>query len=126
MVQHFSKKSVFLIEILYLLVNFHHELFSMIQYMITFSLPDTFPQEFIEQIPEQRFVIDKMLKEGKLFSYTLTLDRSRLWCIANADSEMEVVSLIHQFPLIDYMNYEIEELMFHNQSAIQVPAFSLN
>jgi muconolactone delta-isomerase len=85
-----------------------------------------FTQDFIELIPEQRYVIDQMLNDGKLSSYTLTMDRSKLWCIANADSEMEVTEIIHQFPLIDYMSFEIEEIMFHNQRMLQVPAFSLN
>jgi muconolactone delta-isomerase len=96
------------------------------QYMVTFELPIPFTTDFIERIPEQRQMINELLAEQKIHSYSLSINRDRLWCMINADSRYEVVNVISTFPLIDYMPYDIAELMFHNVANIQVPAFSLN
>lgn len=96
------------------------------QYMVVFDLPDPFPQEFIELIPEQRLHIDELVKNGVMQSYSLSLDRTSLWCIVNADTDLKVVEIIHEFPLIDYMDYEMSELMFTTTSIGKIPAFSLN
>lgn len=96
------------------------------QYMVSFELPIPFTTDFIEKIPEQREVINSLLAEQKIQSYSLSVNRDKLWCLVNADSKYEVINLINTFPLIDYMPYEVSELMFHNVASIQVPAFSLN
>lgn len=96
------------------------------QYMIVFNLPNPFPEAFIEGIPEQRFVIEELLEAGDISSYTLSMDRSTLWCLVNAESELDAIMIIDKFPLIGFMDYEIQEIMFHNQRGIEVPAFSLN
>ena len=98
----------------------------MSQFMVEFDLPSPFSQEFIEKIPNQRMVINRMLEVGKIHSYALSMDRERLWCIINAKSELEVMEIIGEFPLHDFMTPHITELMFHNAVVFKVPAFSLN
>lgn len=95
------------------------------QYMVEFDLPDPFPTEFMAQIPEQRTVINYLLAEGKIKSYSLSIDRSRLWTVFVAQSEFEVLEIIAQWPLAEWLTPEIEELMFHNSSDM-VLQFSLN
>lgn len=94
--------------------------------MVTFELPIPFTDTFIEKIPQQRDVINRLLAEQKIQSYSLSMNRDKLWCLVNADSEFEVVTIVDTFPLVDYMPYEVSELMFHNVATIQIPAFSLN
>lgn len=96
------------------------------QYMVTFELPIPFTTDFIELIPEQRDVINTLLAEQKIQSYSLSMNRDKLWCMVNASSKYEVINIVNTFPLIDYMPYEVAELMFHNVATIQIPAFSLN
>jgi muconolactone delta-isomerase len=98
----------------------------MSQYMVEINLPDPFPEDFIIKIPEQRQVINGLLETEKLHSYSLSLDRRKLWCIVNGESEYEVITILNEFPLIDYMDYSITELMFHNGVVLKVPAFSIN
>ncbi len=98
----------------------------MSQYMVEIRLPDPFPEDFIARIPEQRQVINDLLAAERLHSYSLSIDRKRLWCIVNADNEFGVVETLGEFPLIDYMSYTITELMFHNGIVLKVPAFSIN
>lgn len=93
--------------------------------MIEFTLPRALTEEFLSLIPEQRFVVSKMLAEGTLRSYSLAMDRSKLWAIVSADSEFEALELISRMPLAEFMIPEISELMFHNATD-QVLQFSLN
>lgn len=94
-------------------------------YMIEIELPDEMNEEFMALIPQQRYVINQMLAEGAVKSYSLSMDRSRLWVIVSAASEFEVLELIESFPLKDFMTPHLSELMFHN-SADMLMQFSLN
>lgn len=96
------------------------------QYMVEFELPTPFSKEFISKIPRQRAVINDLLEDGKIQSYALSIDRDKLWCVVNAETELDVYEIIGQFPLIDFMQAKITELMFNNAIIIQIPTFSLN
>jgi len=93
--------------------------------MIEFTLPRALTQEFLTLIPKQRQVVNQMLVEGKIRSYSLALDRSKLWAVVTANSEFDALELISGMPLSDFMVPEISELMFHN-STDMVMHFSLN
>lgn len=94
-------------------------------FMIEFELPEELDEEFMEMIPEQREIVNRMMSEGILKSYSLAMDRSVLWVVVSADSEFEVMEIIAQMPLSDYMQPFISELMFHNGAGVMSP-FSLN
>jgi len=94
-------------------------------FMVEFELPDELDEDFMALIPEQRQVINQMMSDGLLKSYSLAMDRSVLWVIMEATSEFEVMELIANMPLSDYMQPYISELMFHNGAEIMSP-FSLN
>ena len=94
-------------------------------YMIEFELPEVMTEEFMALIPQQRYVINQMLAEGTIKSYSLAMDRSRLWVIMAATSEFEAMEIVATFPLSDFMTPHLSELMFHN-SADMLMQFSLN
>ncbi len=94
-------------------------------FMVEFELPETMTEEFLALIPQQRYVINNMLVEGSIKSYSLSMDRSRLWAIVAAKSEFEVMEIISRMPLSDYMTPNVSELMFHNASEVLMQ-FSLN
>lgn len=93
--------------------------------MIEFELPATFTEEFLALIPQQRYVINNLMADGRIKAYSLALDRSRLWAVISADSEFEAMEIISQMPLSGHMKPHISELMFHN-GAEAVLQFSLN
>lgn len=93
--------------------------------MIEFDLPGIFTEEFLALIPRQRYVINTMLAEGVIKSYSLSMDRSKLWMVMLAGSESEIMENITRMPLSNYMAPNISELMFHN-AADSVMQFSLN
>lgn len=94
-------------------------------YMVEFELPDIFTEEFMALIPRQRFVINQMMAEGTMQNYSLSLDRSKLWAIMTADSEIALMEDLARMPLIDYMVPHISQLLFHN-TPMEVMQFSLN
>ena len=94
-------------------------------YMIEMELPKQMDERFVRLIPEQRNVVNYLLAEGKIKTYSLALDRSLLWVVMVAESEYEVMEILNQFPLIDFMTPFVSELAFHN-SREQVLQFSMN
>lgn len=94
-------------------------------FMVEFQLPRALTEDFIRLIPRQREFVTFLLAEGKLKSYSLSMDRSRLWAVFSAPNEFEVLELIARFPLADYMKPNIMELAFHNAQDM-VLQFSMN
>jgi len=96
------------------------------QYMVNIDLPKEVNFEFISLIPHQRALVNKMMQEGTILSYALSSDRTKLWTTVLAESEDEVITIISKFPLIEYMRFEISELMFHQSVNLALPHISLN
>ena len=97
----------------------------MSQYMIVVHLPLYFDDEFVKLIPKQRSLIDKLMAENTIYSYSLSLDRTQLWIIASAEEESDLEMMLRTFPVYDWIKYEISPLMFHAQSFPIIP-ISLN
>ena len=93
--------------------------------MVEFELPETLSDEFLELIPAQQQVVERLMTEGKIRSYALAIDRSVLWVIVEAQSEFEVMEIIARMPLCDFMSPYVSELMFHNSTEVY-HQFSLN
>ena len=98
----------------------------MSQYMVEITLPAVMSEEFTGKIPAQRKKINELMEKGQLMSYALSDDYSRLWCVVKGESEIDVMTLISEFPLIDFMEPKISKLMFNNVVALRLPMFSLN
>ncbi|MDF7816901.1 hypothetical protein P1X15_04815 [Runella sp. MFBS21] len=99
----------------------------MSQFMVEFILPREMPEDFLAKIPHQRLKINQLMESGKITAYSLSSDRSKLWCVVNAKNEFDVMEIISEFPLIDFMHPTIFELMFNNTAtAVKLPMFSLN
>ena len=81
-------------------------------FMIEFELPQNLTEDFLALIPQQRYIVNQLLSEGTLKSYSLSMDRSRLWAIIAADSEFDALEVISQLPLSEFMAPLVSELMF--------------
>jgi len=95
------------------------------EYMVEFNLPDVFVDEFISRIPQQRKQIDALMTRGIIKSYSLALNHSRLWMIVSADTEFDIMKIIENLPLSDFMIPSIVPLMFHKANKT-IREFSLN
>ncbi len=93
--------------------------------MVEFDLLYPDDMEFMTLIPEQRNLINQYFVDGKLVSYSLNQERTRLWAIFKSETEMELISLIDSLPLTRFMDYNYEELLFNNNISM-IPTISLN
>ncbi len=98
----------------------------MAQFMVDIQLPADPDPEFFELIPHQRSHIDKLLEQGIVTGYSLSLDRLRLWITLNARTEQEAVDILTGFPMFGYFEPTIYPLMFHNSSLMSILKVSLN
>jgi len=94
-------------------------------YMVEFAVPAPFPQDLYYIIPEQRSIVNDLFTAGKMVSYTLSMDLTKLWVIFLASSESELITLVDKLPLTSYMDFDYSELRFH-QSLKLLPTMSLN
>ncbi|HNL38595.1 MAG TPA: muconolactone Delta-isomerase family protein [Saprospiraceae bacterium] len=99
---------------------------SLNQYMVDFTLPSDLPEEFVSRIPQQRKAVNRLLSEGKLLNYALSLEDAKLWAVFAAPSEAELMELVSSLPLTRFMKVRISELTFYNASHPMAPAFSAN
>jgi muconolactone delta-isomerase len=95
------------------------------QYMVSMDLP-SLSEIFIQLIPSQRARVAELMAEGKLLSYTLALDRTKLWITAAADSENSVREMLASLPLTKFMKVTVQQLAFNEVRSMTLPKFSLN
>jgi len=96
------------------------------QFLVDFALPDSLDEEFMDLIPYQRAMVNRLFKDGILMNYALSLESSRMWAVVNAQSEMEVQAIISDLPLTEFMSVEINMLTFYNSMQPVTPDFSMN
>lgn len=104
-------------------MDLHNEFLK--QYMVEFDVPQPITEDFLSMIPEQRASLDDLFASGKLLSYTVAADRSRVWAVMIAESESELLAYIDELPMTPYMDFDYNELMFYNTVHL-LPAMSLN
>ncbi len=96
------------------------------EFMIDFDLPETLDAEVLKLIPAQREWISQLFYEKILMSFTLTLDRSKMWTVVEADDKAEVESILHDMPLLKWVQYTIHEVAVHEQVYLGIPQPSVN
>lgn len=95
-------------------------------FMVDFTLPNVLSAEFMDLIPEQLSHVDQLFNEGCLVNYMLSLDDAKLWAVFNANSEYDVMQMIAELPLTQFMDVKISQLTMHNAKKENMPVFSMN
>lgn len=96
------------------------------QFMVYTQFPGEPTEEFISLIPKQRAMVHWLMRKGIIISYTLSLDRTQLWVVMETESEVNVIEVLAEFPLIRFMKPEIQEILFHNSIYVNIPKIMLN
>lgn len=104
----------------------HTMLNSEFQFIVDFKLPEFLSEEFMELIPYQRAMVNRLFKDGRLLNYALSLESSRLWTVVNAATEIEAEAMVKDLPLTQFMTFEISMLTFYNSMEPITPDFSMN
>ena len=95
------------------------------QYMVSFDILYPMGEELVALIPEQRDAINKLFHQGVLLSYTLNLERTKLWAVLQIENESRLINIVDNLPMSRFMDYNYDELTFHN-SLHMIPSISLN
>lgn len=95
------------------------------QYMVEFDIPQPMTEEMLFLVADQKKKFDELFTKGKLLSYSLAIDRHRLWAVFLASSESELLTYIDMLPMTPYMDFDYDELMFYNTVSM-LPSMSLN
>ena len=96
------------------------------QFMISIKFPENPPAEFVSLISPQRDVITDLMNKGFILDVVLSEDRLKLWLLVNSESEKDIKEILKTFPLINYMEYKIDKLLFRFSFASPFPQMSLN
>ena len=95
-------------------------------YFVEVALTGSFSPEFMALVPAQRKKVNRLMDEGVIISYSLALDRTRLWMVVEAKNTEGVMDVLAGFPLIGFMKPDIHELAFHDNVHSGFPHLSLN
>lgn len=96
-------------------------------YMIELVLPNPITPEFMELIPQNMEVTNKLLSEGKVQYYTVSLEQSKVWMVVEAETEFDAQAILAELPLSLHMTPVFYPTTFHrNSSNISFPSISLN
>lgn len=95
-------------------------------YLFEIELPSV-TDELTQVIPEHRKYISKLFAEGRILSYSVSLNRDHIWCVINAEDEKDAMETVASFPLrkffVDVLCYP---LLFHNTLPVPTSGISLN
>lgn len=95
-------------------------------YLFQIELPPL-TEDITSTIPEHRKYINKLFAEGRILSYSLSINRDHIWCVINAEDEKEAMELVAEFPLRKhFLDVLCHHLLFHNSLPVAMPGISLN
>ena len=95
-------------------------------YLIEIELPVA-TDEIEKVIPDHRKHIHQLFGNGKLLSYSVSVNKDHIWCVLNAENEKEAMDIVAEFPLrkffVDVFCYP---LLYHNIVPTAAQGISLN
>jgi muconolactone delta-isomerase len=97
-----------------------------LQFMVDFTMPKEMPDEFVALIPRQRVAVNRLMNDGKLLNYSLALEHGKLWAVFNVESESELLEIVYDLPLTEFMKVRVSELTFYNAANTFSNVFSVN
>jgi muconolactone delta-isomerase len=95
-------------------------------YLAHIKLPEEMDAHFYRLIPHQRQVINSLLSERVVLSYSLDMERENVWVFIAAKSEKQVMDILSTFPIIRHVKVTIHELAFHDAAHLTMPDLIMN
>ncbi|MBK8723189.1 MAG: hypothetical protein IPL95_13250 [Saprospiraceae bacterium] len=96
------------------------------QFMVTFSFETALSHKFITLVPKHREKVNELMMDGKILTYSLCIESGLLWAVFEVKNEFELKKIIKTLPLSSFMEFEINQLTFHNSGANFSMSYSLN
>ena len=95
-------------------------------FLVHIELPEMFSTRFMSLIPRQRVIINNLLENKTLLSYSLDMERQNVWAFMNGKDEREIMDIISTFPIIKDVKVNITELAFYDTAPIGLPELNMN
>ena len=95
-------------------------------FLVHIELPEMFSTRFMSLIPKQRIIINELLENKTLLSYSLDMERQNVWAFMNGKDEKEIMDIISTFPIIKDVKVNITELAFYDTAPIGLPELNMN
>lgn len=95
-------------------------------FMVEFILPQHLDKTFLKRLASQRAIADELFNDNILVSYSLSLERKRVWMMLSCESEREVKQIVEMFPFSTKLEYDYCLIDFRITKPLDLPEFSLN
>ncbi len=79
-----------------------------------------------EYLAPHRTYINKLILDGVIDHYAVTMESQRIWITINADSKNEIDVCLSKSPLYKYWTYQIDELYVIDGLPYRLPVLQLN
>ena len=86
----------------------------------------TMNEEFAALVPVHRRYINRLIRQGVIDHYVVTMESQRVWITISADDKTEVEQYLSGSPLYKYWTYEIDELFLVDGLHYRLPVVQLN
>jgi hypothetical protein len=92
------------------------------QVTIQFEMND----EFATLVPPHRTYINRLIEEGVIDHYVVTMETQRVWITFSAEDKASVIKHLSKSPLFKFWKYEIDELFMVDGLHYRLPVVQLN
>ncbi len=94
--------------------------------MVEAELPYYKDEEFINLIPRQRQMIGRLLQAGVIATFSLNLDRTKMWMVIFAENEDGALQILEKFPMYRFMTIELHGLSVTDRAPAAAPPLVMN
>ena len=92
------------------------------QVTILFDMND----EFAALVPSHRTYINRLIEQGVIDHYVVTMETQRVWITFSAEDKAAVEKYLSKSPLYKFWTYEIDELFVVDGLHYRLPVVQLN
>ena len=92
------------------------------QVTISFDLND----EFAALVPAHRTYVNRLIKQGIIDHYVVTMETQKVWITFSAEDKADVERHLFKSPLYKFWIYEINELFVVDGLHYRLPVMQLN
>ena len=92
------------------------------QVTILFDMND----EFAALVPSHRTYINRLIEQGVIDHYVVTMETQRVWITFSAEDKDAVEQYLSKSPLFKFWTYEIDELFVVDGLHYRLPVVQLN
>jgi hypothetical protein len=82
--------------------------------------------EFASLVPSHRTYINRLIEEGVIDHYVVTMETQRVWITFSAEDKAAVEKFLSKSPLRRFWTYEIDELFVVDGLHYRLPVVQLN